>query len=70
MILHAESAEYFGLNHVGSRIWALLAQGLTVRELTHTMASEYGVTSDRVENDLVPFLTALVEAGLAEVVVP
>jgi hypothetical protein len=70
VILHAKSAEYFGLNHVGSRTWALLDQGLSVRELTQALACEYGVTSARIETDLVPFLTELVETGLAEIVIP
>jgi hypothetical protein len=70
VILHSQSAEYFGVNHVGSRIWVLLTQGLTVRELAQAMAADYGVTTDRIENDVVPFLTELVVAGLAEVVAP
>jgi hypothetical protein len=70
VILHAKSAEYFGLNHVGSRTWALLDEGLSVRELTHRLAREYGVAPERIENDLVSFLTELVGTGLAEVVFP
>ena len=70
VILHAKSAQYFGLNPVGSRTWALLKGERSVRELTQALAREFGVTSARMETDLVPFLTELVETGLAEVVTP
>lgn len=68
VILHAQSGEYFGLNGVGSRVWTLLGEPRSIRELTLELARHFDVPAGQVAEDLVPFLNELIEVGLAEVV--
>jgi len=55
-LLHLESKAYFSLNFTGLRIWQGLKQGLSLREISRRLQSEFQVdaeTSDRCVLDLV-----------------
>ncbi len=66
VILNYKSGVYYGLNPVGARIWELIQESRTPREVHEVLLGEYEVDSDRCWNDLVPLLAELRQAGLIE----
>lgn len=64
VILHLESGIYYGLNPVGSRIWALLQEPRTFSQILETLLAEYDVDATRCQQDLEQILSQLVEAQL------
>jgi hypothetical protein len=61
---------YFGLDGTGKRIWQLLAEGHSVGDTIESLATEYTVQNERVEEDVLALLTELVSVGLVEVIPP
>jgi hypothetical protein len=67
VILDLNSGVYFGLNEVGARVWNLVQEPRSVREIRETILREYDVEPGRWEVDLQALLRELAEAGLVEV---
>ncbi len=67
VLLNVKSGVYYGLDRVGTRIWALLQQPRTVKEIRDSLLESYAVDSQRLENDLIALLQKLSDAGLIEV---
>ncbi len=68
VILNTDSGIYFGLNGVGTRIWELVQQPITVQAVQQTILDEYEVDAERCEQDIHRLLGKLLDAGLVEVV--
>ena len=66
-ILNLKSGVYFGLNTVGARIWKLIQEPKTVKEIRDAILKEYDVEPDRCEADLLALLQELLEKKLIEV---
>ena len=66
-ILDLKGGTYYGLDAVGARIWNLIQEPRTVREIHDVLVSEYEVETDRCARDLVALLRRLAEEGLIEV---
>jgi hypothetical protein len=66
-ILHLEAGVYYGLDTVGARIWSLIQEPRTVKELREIVVSEYEVEPDHCERDLLALLQTLADEGLIEV---
>ena len=66
-ILQLASGTYYGLNPVGARVWALLQQPRTVREIHDALLAEYEVGPEQCERDLVALLQTLAAERLIEV---
>ena len=64
VILDLASGTYFGLNPVGSRAWALLAEGKTISEVCDAMVDEYDVTRATLEVDILTLLQTMVDRKL------
>lgn len=67
VILNMKTGVYHGLNAVGTRIWNLLAQSMTVNDILNVLLQEYEVEPDRCEHDLLALLQKLADKGLIEV---
>jgi hypothetical protein len=67
MMMRVEHGLYSNLNSVGSRIWALLEQPLTHREIATALLSEYDVSPQTVEQELHTFLSGMYQRGLVVV---
>ncbi|NCO87091.1 MAG: PqqD family protein [Rhodobacterales bacterium] len=59
VLLHLENGTYYGLDPVGTRIWALLKDGLGPLAIRDVLVAEYGVAAEVIEADLRKFLTDL-----------
>ena len=66
VLLDLASEQYFGLDEVGTRIWALLNEGRSVGEMVETLLGEYAVGREQLEADVRELLGALMDAGLIE----
>ena len=67
VILNPADGIYYGLEGVGARIWELVADPISVRDLHRTLIAEYEVDGDRLEADLLKLLGSLAEQGLLRV---
>lgn len=66
-ILDVKSGVYYGLNAVGARIWNLIQEPRTVKEVRDVLLAEYDVEPDRCERALLALLQELAAKGLIEV---
>ena len=67
-ILNLIDGVYYGLDPVGARIWKLIQEPRTVREVRDTLLDEYNVDADRCEHDLIVLLTELAEHDLMTII--
>lgn len=69
VLLHMDSATYFGLNPLGARIWQLLRaeRGRSLKEIRQLLQLEYDVEEAELTRDLLRFTQSLSEHGLIEV---
>jgi antitoxin component of MazEF toxin-antitoxin module len=67
VILSLKNGIYYGLDPVGTRIWALLQQPRTVTEVLDALLERYDVEPARCERDLLALLEEMAAEGLIEV---
>lgn len=65
LLLSRGATELVRLNATGSFLWLRMDGRKTVRELAGELATAHQVDPDNVLDDVVSFLVALAEAGLA-----
>jgi len=68
IVLDLNSGVYFGLNPVGSRIWELLQNAVTVRGVCDQMEREFAVDRAVLERDVVALVGRLLDKGLVELI--
>jgi hypothetical protein len=68
VILDLAKGTYFGLDPVGAKIWQLLTDRKTLREICDLIVVEYDVGPEVFERDLLHLLEELVAQGLVEVI--
>jgi hypothetical protein len=66
-ILNMKNSVYYGMNAVGTRVWALLGEPRTIVQLRDALLDEYEVEPSRCEQDLLQLLEGLRTEGLIEV---
>lgn len=68
VLLNLASGIYFGLDPVGSRVWARLSDSPAgLSDLADVVEAEFDAPRDVIEQDLVLLLDELAEKGLIEV---
>lgn len=68
VMLSIDKGEYYGLDAIGSEIWALLEGPRSVSEICTSMCERYDVEPDICERDVLAFLGDLVSDGSLQVV--
>ena len=68
VVLNLESGIYYGLDAVGSRVWELLLEHGRLQVVFETMAAEYEVTPEVLQQDLLHLVQELQARGLIQVV--
>ena len=68
VILQMRDGTYYGLDAVGTRIWALIKVPATLEDISATVEREYDVDGPRAMTDLVTLVGDLFERGLVEIV--
>ena len=64
VLLDLESATYFGLNQVGSRVWTLVGELGSLRKVCESMEREYAVPREQLERDVLSLARELRDKGL------
>lgn len=64
VIVSPTSGEIRVLNHVGSEIWQLVADGTQVTEIESVLADQYGLSPQQAKVDVSVFLEDLMKRGL------
>jgi hypothetical protein len=67
VILNLQSGVYYGINTVGARVWELLREPRTVRELCDSITGEFEVDGSTCLADLIALLEDLRGAGLVQI---
>jgi len=67
VMMSVERGNYYGLDEVGSRIWALIDSPKRVAEVCDILVSEFDVERATCEGDVVRFLEELADQGLVVV---
>jgi hypothetical protein len=70
VLLDLSSELYFGLDEVGTRMWALLEADRPLGEVHRLLLAEFEVGAEELWRDLAELVGRLVAAGLAEPAVP
>lgn len=67
VMLSLETNRYYGLNPIGSRIWELLAQPQTLRQVCDILLTEYDVTQEQCEREVLALAEKMLEQKLAQI---
>ena len=67
VLLNLNSESYFGLDVVGTRMWAALTASPSIEAAYEVLLNEYEVEPERLRADLSSFIENLAQAGLIEV---
>lgn len=67
-MMNIERGLYYGLNDVGSRLWAMIERPVAVRHLCDRLSSEYSVGPELCQKEVTQFLSELLEHGIVEIV--
>lgn len=66
-MLNVQSGKYYGLDAVGSDVWALMAERVSVKAIVHAMMQNYAVEEERCEQDILALLEKLQQSDLIHV---
>lgn len=66
VILNLNNEQYYGLDEMGTRMWAVLTTSPSIQEALDTLLAEYDVTGETLERDVRDLLSKLVAQGLVE----
>lgn len=68
VILDLVTGTYYGLDPVGAHIWQLMTEGRTLVQVCESMLTEYDVTREVIEHDVLVLVQTLVDKQLLSVV--
>ena len=68
VILDLAAGLYYGLDEIGSRVWALIQNPLTVDAIRDRIVAEFDVDADCCQEDLIRLLEQLAAANLILVI--
>lgn len=64
VMMSIQQGEYYGLGNTGSFIWDHIENQIRIEDLIVLLTQEFDVNKEQCINDILPFLTDLVEKGL------
>jgi hypothetical protein len=67
VLLNLNSECYFGLDQVGTRMWAALTTSESIQGAYDELLAEYDVSEGQLKQDLTELLCKLLDRGLLEV---
>ncbi len=67
VILNLISERYFGLDEIGTRMWALLTTSDSIQAAYEILLDEYDVDEQLLRQDLMDLIGRLTEQGLVEI---
>jgi len=68
VVLDLSTGTYFGLNTSGTRMWQLLAEQQSLRNVVAALGREFDARPDTLERDLLAFVEHLASRDLVRIV--
>jgi hypothetical protein len=68
VMMSVENGKYYGMDKIGSRIWAIMDQPRSVSNICDILLGEFDVGREQCELDVLHFLNKLAEDTLLRVV--
>ena len=66
VLLNMQSGQYFGIDEIGSKIWALLEEKVMPVDIVKRLITEYEVTEEDCQQQVAEFLDELAQEGLVK----
>lgn len=66
-LLNSRTEQFYGLDEVGTSMWAALGETPSIRDAAAALAERYDAPAERIEADLIDFVRTLQEQGLVEI---
>lgn len=66
VLVNLNTEHYFGLDDVGTSMWAALTSSPSIHHAYERLLAEYAVAPDQLRRDLLELLQQLVEHGLVQ----
>lgn len=67
VLLSIQNGEYYNMNEVGSRVWTLIEQPISVIALIDRLTEEFDVTREQCEREALAYLADLKKKNLLRV---
>lgn len=67
LLLPPTEEDPFVVTGPGASVWELLAEPRYLSSMAKALSSDYGISPEQVEDDITPFLEALVERAVVSV---
>lgn len=68
VMMDINEGKYYCLNSIGSRIWEIIKEPISVKELISILLAEYDVDTKVCEDEVNDFLNRIYENGLISIV--
>ena len=68
VMMNIERGEYYGLEAVAARIWALTEHAVSVESLCERLAAEYDVVPEQCRREVLAFVDELLDHHIVQVV--
>lgn len=68
VMMNIQSDSFYGANAVGTRIWELLEQPLTVAQLCSLLQEEFDVDDQTCQQDVLPFIQKIIDEKLVRII--
>ena len=66
VILNCQTESYFGLDHIGTRMWAALTTSASIQAAYEILDSEFDTDESLLRRDLLAFIEQLADRKLIE----
>lgn len=66
VLLDLRRGQYYTLNHVGARVWALLHDDCSAPDIVARLSTEYDAPAEVIAADVSALLATMAEASLVE----
>jgi hypothetical protein len=66
VLLDLTRGQYYTLNAVGGRVWALLGEGCAITEIVRRLAAEYDAPAEAIAADVTSLLERMTRSALVE----
>jgi hypothetical protein len=68
VMMSIDLGEFYGINVIGTKIWNLLKAPIKVSEICNNLQSDYNVTQEQCEKDVLFFLNRMAEKAVVTIV--
>jgi len=68
VVLNLQTKMYYTLNSTGVRIWHLMCDGLTLRQVSEHIQNEFDVTAEKAEGSTLRLINELCAERLVEII--